>query len=42
MIIVNDGSKDDTQKVAAKYAAKIIDSDTGTVQTTDSNFKNIT
>ena len=42
LIIVNDGSKDNTYHVTAKYASKIIDSETGNIQTIYSGFKNVT
>ncbi len=41
IIIVNDGSKDKTREITAKYASKIIDSETGSIQTTNSSFKNV-
>lgn len=42
IIIVNDASKDKTLQIAAEYASKIIDSETGNIQTTDSKFENVT
>jgi cellulose synthase/poly-beta-1,6-N-acetylglucosamine synthase-like glycosyltransferase len=42
LIIVNDASKDKTMQIAAEYASKIIDSETGVTQTDDSKLKNIT
>jgi cellulose synthase/poly-beta-1,6-N-acetylglucosamine synthase-like glycosyltransferase len=41
IIIVNDGSKDKTRAVVARYASKIIDSETGIIQTVNSNLKNV-
>ena len=42
IIIVNDGSKDKTGEITAKYASKIIDAETGSVQVTFSEHKNVT
>jgi cellulose synthase/poly-beta-1,6-N-acetylglucosamine synthase-like glycosyltransferase len=42
IIIVNDGSKDHTPQIIAKYASKIVDSETGNIQTINSEYKNIT
>jgi cellulose synthase/poly-beta-1,6-N-acetylglucosamine synthase-like glycosyltransferase len=41
LIIVNDASKDRTGQIAANYASKIVDSETGALQVTDSKY-NIT
>jgi cellulose synthase/poly-beta-1,6-N-acetylglucosamine synthase-like glycosyltransferase len=42
VVIVNDGSKDKTGEIAAKYASKIIDAETGSIQLTFSGCKNVT
>ncbi len=42
LIIVNDASKDRTGQIAATYASKIVDSERGATQTTDSKHNNIT
>jgi cellulose synthase/poly-beta-1,6-N-acetylglucosamine synthase-like glycosyltransferase len=41
LIIVNDASKDRTGQIAATYASKIVNSETGVIQVTDSKY-NIT
>lgn len=42
MILINDGSTDGTESIAAQYAYRIIDSYSTRVTYTESNYKNIT
>jgi cellulose synthase/poly-beta-1,6-N-acetylglucosamine synthase-like glycosyltransferase len=42
IVIVNDGSKDKTGEIVAKYATKIIQAETGSTQLTFSKNKNVT
>ncbi len=41
MIIINDGSTDNTKKIVEKYASKIIDEDTKIIKIIENNLKNI-
>jgi len=41
IIVVNDGSTDKTAEIIAKYASKIIDSDTGSICKVNSAYKNV-
>jgi cellulose synthase/poly-beta-1,6-N-acetylglucosamine synthase-like glycosyltransferase len=42
IIIVNDGSKDKTGEIATKYASRIVDAETCSIQVTFSENKNVT